>query len=333
VACSLPGLPVQEANMPLDACICQTASSVDADDEALQVLAGVRATCPVLKQIMLPDSMWPKFQTWHRQPDDAAFPDRSTVLLALQRGYLSRLTVPIHRYLMKGESIHPDLKKQYRKDLQERWMLAGNAIKRHQVFRMFQGRIAELQFVEWLDMTGRPIMGVEALSSASSDVESLIGGITTAFEVKFIGVEDVDFELMVKSFATRKAAGAIRYANTPTNYLLFRAYEAAEQLIAHAEGERIAVVIVDDSAWSRFNLPWIDWANPQFVGDDPVWQKFIKTKHKKYPNLPGPDRPGDVASTMRKIAAVWILRRSSRSEFSCMVTKIPMAPDHGHERR
>ena len=68
--------------LTLDACICQTAaSSADSDDEALQALADVRAACPVLNQIILPDSVWPDFHAWHGQPDVVAL-HRSIFILA-----------------------------------------------------------------------------------------------------------------------------------------------------------------------------------------------------------------------------------------------------------
>jgi hypothetical protein len=110
------------------------------------------------------------------------------------------------------------------------------------------------------------------------------------------------------------------------NYLLFRAYEAAKQLV-HVDGERIAVVIVDEIAWSRFALPWkqqwIDWGHPHFVGDDRGWREFIETQRKNYPDL-----PGDVPSTMHEVAGVWILKQPSSFEFS-VVSKIPTSTETG----
>ena len=101
-------------------CACQTTSDVD-DAAALDVLGNVRATCPVLSKIVLPDSVWPDFLKWHSQADEVAF-HRSVTLLALQRGCLGRVTWPLHCYLLDGESIHPDVRRQYISDLRERWM-------------------------------------------------------------------------------------------------------------------------------------------------------------------------------------------------------------------
>jgi hypothetical protein len=75
-------------------CGCMTPS---ADDGAttIDVLEAIRAGCPALNSVFLPDDTWPDFRAWHAEPDTIAA-HRSTLLMALERGHLGRLTGPIH---------------------------------------------------------------------------------------------------------------------------------------------------------------------------------------------------------------------------------------------
>lgn len=146
----------------------------------LERLAVIRPECPALLKVLLPDQVWPEFETWHRGLDTVGL-HRSMVLLALERGHLNRITSPVHRYLIDGGSLHPDVRHQYLKDLQERWMHHTDPIERHRKSRIFRGRLTELQCAEWLEAQGWVIEGLEALRQGP-DIEAItVDGRAAAF--------------------------------------------------------------------------------------------------------------------------------------------------------
>jgi len=245
------------------------------EEEALEIFADVRSRCPVLHQIFLPDTIWIDFQKWHNQPDTVAH-HRSILLLAMERGYLGRVTSAVHRYLITSGQARPDIRQQYLQDLRERWMFYQGPTERHQKFRTFMGRLVELQFAEWLELQGWTISNLEALQEGP-DIEAYVfeDGVT-AFEIKFIGTQDGDFSIILRGLANQPAVTSVSPYEA-ANYLLFRVYEAAKQL-QRSTSERIAVVVVDDLTWFRFKLQlndgWINWDNPRFFSDHD-WGGFL----------------------------------------------------------
>jgi hypothetical protein len=281
-------------------------------ETSLEILASVRSICPVLREVFLPDKVWSEFQDWHRNPDNVAH-HRSVILLALERGHLDRVTSAIHRYLTNAGSICSGVRQQYLKDLQERWMFQVDAIDRHQKFRIFLGRLTELQVAEWLEERAWVITGLEALREGA-DIEAKANtGAGSAFEVKFIGSEDKDFGMILQSLAGEPVAGPVS-PYSAMNYLLFRVYEAAKQLARTTNG-RIAVVVVEDLTWFRFDIQlkdgWTDWANPKFFNNDPAWQEFIEEQRHRFPNV-----PTDLSMTLAEVDAVWIVRQSYGYQFN-----------------
>lgn len=283
----------------------------DSGETSIDILAATRKVCPALHAVFLPDSVWPDFQNWHIQSDKVAF-HSSVLLLALERGHLSRVTSPIHRYLVHSGSVRPEVRQQYLKDLRERWMLYADPIERHRKSRIFRSRVAELQFAEWLETRAGAVTGLEALREGPDIEVTFAEGSVTAFEVKFLGGEDEDFRMILQSVAGLPAGGPVSpYA--AINYLLFRAYEAAKQF-SITSVNRSVVLIVEDLTWWRFRIQlsnrWIDWANPRFIGQDPTWDEFLKEQQKRYPGL-----PSDVAATLREVDAVWIVRETYGYQF------------------
>ena len=166
------------------------------------------------------------------------------------------------------------------------------------------GRLVELQFAEWLEALGWEIAGLEALGE-DSDIEARRQrSQLTAFEVKFIGTDDVDFEVVRMSLKGESAAKAVS-PYSATNYLLFRGYEAAKQLqkVKHA---RVALLVVDAVTGFRFEYGWIDWNDPRFFPGDQSWQEFLKRKRHRYSLLESDLRP-----TLNSVNAVWIVELSS----------------------
>jgi hypothetical protein len=113
------------SNAPPCGCM---AAPADNGGDPINHLESVRAGCPALRHLFLPDEIWTEFKTWHQEPDEVAA-HRSMLLLALDRGHLVRLTSPIHRYLIENGGPHPGLRRQYVKSLREKWMFHLNAIR------------------------------------------------------------------------------------------------------------------------------------------------------------------------------------------------------------
>jgi len=73
-------------------------------ESAAQALTRLRALCPALHSVFLPQDMWCDFWRWRKQEDEVAA-HRSVLLLALERGHLGRFTSPVHKYLLDGEHV------------------------------------------------------------------------------------------------------------------------------------------------------------------------------------------------------------------------------------
>lgn len=271
----------------------------------------LRKKCPALREVFLPDSIWQQFRDWHTRPDDEAA-HRSIVLLAFRRGCLSRVTKPIHRYILSSNGVRTVVRKQYLQDLRERWMLAGDPVERNRLSRIFRGRIVELQFALWLEHQSHSVVGLEATRQGPDIETASPDGNHNSWEVKFIGVEDGDFRNFLESIAGLPAATWVS-PYTAMNYLVFRVYEAARQLRT-ASGRKTVAVVIDDTAWFRFEMQltgnWIDWKNPVFISQDSEWTQFLEPQQKRYPDL-----PNDLASTIQEVDSIRIFRQTSRFEF------------------
>jgi hypothetical protein len=207
--------------------------------------------------------------------------------------------------------------KQYRQDLRERWMFNADPVERHRRFRSFFGKLAEIQCAEWLESQGWTISGLEALRQGP-DIEAYTGNHRpTAFEVKFFGTENDDFALMLGSLAGHPAVRTVS-PYVAANYLLFKAYDAATQFKGKSCG-RIAVLIIDESTWWRFEVQlrnnWLDWTDPRFLRDNSgEWERFLAEKIAKCPAKYS-TITADLRPVLHWLDAVWILKRSAGYQY------------------
>ena len=282
----------------------------------------MRSECPALRDLLIPDDVWQDFLDWHRKPDKIAC-HQSILLLAMRRGILGRLTSPVHRYLIDGACVRPELTQQYRKDLRERWMFEKDPIRRHHGARGFLGKLAELQFAEWLETHGWAIHRLEALGTQGStdryrgDIEATgPDGHVATLEVKLIGVEDDDFNAIVRSLAGESAARSPSPYDA-ANYLLFRVYECAKQL-QRVIGRRTAIIVVQEMTWHTIELQthnrgWIDWADPALYEGpwaSDQWAEFLKGKRGQYPKI-----EADLGVAIGSLTEIWIVRQGADFDF------------------
>lgn len=172
--------------------------------------------------------------------------------------------------------------------------------------------MTELQCAEWLELCSWRITGLEAWG-ADSDIEAKNGSeMPAAFEVKFIGIEDDAFKMILDSIENGSSARPGPCLYSSGNYLLLRICEAAKQLTGF-KGRRIAVVAIERGAWVPFEVSvgWIDWAHPTFFEDaNQGWKALLEKEEKHDPNL-----RAKLPSIVESIDDVWILTRSHEYEY------------------
>jgi hypothetical protein len=218
----------------------------------------------------------------------------SVILLALDRGRLSRITAPIHTFLLDGNVTRREVRPQYFSDLREKWLREENVLERHRKSKIYLGRLSELIFAYWLKLNGFDIKGLEATAPKNRAICDVVArdpiGNILSFESKYIGTEDLDFGLMVQSLQGGRGVGNVS-PYSAANYLLFQVFSAAKQVQDHAEAgsQKVAAIIISEMAWGQFNIPltedWIDWTNPKFFPGDKKWKEFLADQKQKNPQL------------------------------------------------
>lgn len=289
-------------------CICQE-PLLTTESSLLDTFTTVRERCPAIRELFLPDAIWPNFCGWHRTSGDEAN-HKSILLLAMARNQLSSVTTPVHRYLFESDRLKSCVRRQYIKDLREQWMYLNDAMERHQKFRTFFGRLVELQAAAWLEGQGWKISSLEAYREGP-DIEATDDNQKpTAFEVKYIGQDNQGFDTVLKSLGGEPVC-EMRSPYAAVNYLLYRVYEAAKQLQRWQAAVRIALVVIDEVTWFTFetqlNSGWIDWKDPAFQH---VADPFIDKQRSENQDL-----DNDLKSMLRGIDAVWILKRSYGNQY------------------
>lgn len=281
-------------------CACQHISA-DLHGDSLGRLTELRQQCAAIREVLLPDALWPAFEAWHRAGDAKAH-HASQLIVGLIYGRIPSITEPIHRFVLDGDRVREGLRNQYRRDLQETWMFDPDPIERNRRSKRYVGKLSELRVATWLEADGWAIDGLEAFEEGP-DIRATKDGNSTAFEVKSIGQDDDDFEMTVRSLNDENAFKSISVA-TPTNFLLFRLYEAAKQL-ARSDRRRIAVAVIDEMGWFRFApaLPWVSWSTPAFLRSESDWDDWLAAQRDKYPQI-----DAELAKILPALDGIWILR-------------------------
>lgn len=145
-------------------------------------------------------------------------------------------------------------------------------------------------FAYWLKLNGYDVKELEATAPKNRAVCDVVAsdpiGNILSFESKYIGTEDLDFELMIQRLQGGRVVGNVS-PYSAANYLLFQVFSAAKQVQDHAEAgsQKIVSIMISEMTWSRFDIPliegWIDWTNPKFFPGDKKWKKFLAKQKQK----------------------------------------------------
>jgi hypothetical protein len=289
-------------------CACQSIAAInDSWNCILNHFEGIRKNCAALKEIFVPDSEWPNFRKMAPSSYDESG-HRSTLLGALKRGELSKITLPVHRYLLVEEKPKDSLRKNYKKDFIEKWMLEETPLQRHRRVKEFNGKLAELITASWLESKGWEINNLEALDG-SFDIEAISPREkNAAIEVKYIGEEDWQFEANLKSVISKKAVGGGFSVYNGYNYILFRVYEATKQLSSF-KGDRYVFLVISHLTWGFLDIAikdnWLQRYPSKFTDlASSRWNDFLsKQKEKKYPNI-----EKEINDILNQIKELWIIK-------------------------
>ena len=234
----------------------------------------------------------PDFPSWERAYSELIKDNsghRPILLTAFRRGYLPRITRPIHRYLMDGDVPKSALTAQYKKDLQERWFLRPDPLDRHKKSKGYLGRLAELLLAQWIeDNSSLRIVGLEATGAAHDIVTISMDGREGAIEAKFIGIADPFFEKIL----TRRVFGGAYDVPTAADFLQTRIYEAAKQLADYAF-RKTAIIVIEEMTWcAGFDAAlcpefpgYADLRNPRLQSKNKDWLAFLQHLKERYPDI------------------------------------------------
>jgi hypothetical protein len=230
------------------------------------------------------------------------------LLGALKCGDLRKITLPVHAYLLDGKKPKKLLRKQYKQDLIEKWMLKKTPLERHKEARGFNGKLAELISSSWIESQGWKIMNLEALGGLF-DIEAISPqGKCCAIEVKYIGEEDCRFEESIKSLMSGEAVSGGLNHYDGYNFILFKAYEATKQL-SNFKGDRYVFIVISNLDWGFLDIAikdnWLQQYPSKFTDlASSKWENFLSKKknQKKYQNI-----DTEINEVLNQIKELWII--------------------------
>lgn len=288
--------------MEISVSSCPCANTVTSETLGFRDFEALRQQCDVLREIYIPDSVW---QDYRRTEDDDPASHQHILFLALSRGYLGRLTSPVHRYLLGSKMRAGNLTNQYRMDLRERWMLERDILERHRKARIFIGKVAELLCAEWLETRGWVVDNLEAFGS-DFDIEAISPDKRrSTIEVKYVGEQDEVFLNVVDSLSGNPSTTLLSPYGA-MNFFLFKVYSAAKQL-TDSRCRRIVFLVISPHTWSLYRSPvknrWINWQAPSFLPADDKWHKFLDNQSRCYPDI-----SSDLRSTVQSLDEIWLIK-------------------------
>lgn len=274
----------------------------------LNQFENVKKNCPALREIFVPEDYWPEFSKKVSEPLDEAghYP---ITLSAYKNGNLDKITIPVHAHLLDGEKPKKNLTPQYKQDLIDNYMSKKtDTFDRFRGARGFNGKLAELITSSWIECQGWKIKNLEALGGLF-DIEAISPqGSNSAIEVKYIGLEDWQFELALKSLQSHGAEAAGFSVSPGYNYILFRTYEAAKQLEKFS-GDRYVFIVISDLTWENFEeaIECNRIRHPLHFFEFSKWKGNVPDSFaesiNKYPNI-----EKEISEVLNQIKELWLIK-------------------------
>ena len=299
-------------------CSCITATpTATALMRLMQEFGHLRKECPALRQILIPDNIWTDWRKTVIECKKKKENHQSKIFLAFIRGYLNRITSPIHRYLFENDALKANINHNYKRDLVEDWLKIDKKgccwiIRRHQKSRGHQGKLTELICAKWLEDHGWIIQNLEALNG-NADIEAKSPeNIDFAIQVKYIGQEDEKFLAVIRE------SGGTHCLNSSSNFILFKVYEGAKQFNEDHLNSIVCLVIEQDS-FSFNQIPidenWMDWSSPTLLEGDRNWNKFFEGQKKIY-GKKGLNIINDLQGTIHSLNEIWFVKEIDPFKYS-----------------
>lgn len=271
-----------------------------------------RSRCAALREIFIPDDIREDFERAVLEPPDSVA-HQSILFLAFQRGYTRNLTRPVHRFLLIGSRQRGNVSRNYTEDLKERWLFIKPKnptdepleLYRHRKSREFVGKVVELLSAFWLEGKSWKITSLAALGGEVDIEANSPSGLRTAFEVKYIGQQDIEFCFLLEV----QGGGAVSLPGA-LNFLNLTVYKAARQLEGRT-GRRVVLIVFDQFAWHTYEIPlqeeWINWHKPAFKRADKQWETFFN-------RLPQRPSDQDLRAAAGGLSEIWLVRMNERFE-------------------
>jgi len=294
-------------------CNCQ-AASFDKDESLLQAFTNIRNKCSAIREVFVPDYIWQDYQKTLTEDFDEA-KHHHILLGALENGYLTKLTFPVHRYILNGEKPKSTYQSKY---FVENWMvIRKNHLERHKESRRFLGKLAELLIVAFIEDRGWRIDKIAALGGPADIVATAPKGVLCALEIKYIGQENNRYEEFVGSRPPGHVGNFDGY-----NLFLFDVYNAAKQL-SQFNKKRIAIIVVWPDSWPLTVPIEDDYTSKGPISfsesASPVWKCFLADKKEKKPIRYG-NIENDLDSTIKGLSEIWIIKEDNDMNYSLKKT-------------
>ncbi len=288
-------------------CICKNVSACPKENLVAE-FAKIREKCAAINKILFPEKIWKYYQNF---PIDGTGMAKHFPLsfIALQRGVLFRITLPIHHFLLTNTGeIKSNINKNYLSDLKEDWLIKKgkfriNELRRHERWKEYTGKLVELISAYWLQHTkGWKIKNLEAWKNQNNtnsyfpDIEAeRQEGKICAIEVKFIGIENEMFmSLLDKKPRCYSDADII-------TFILCKMYETGKQM-RKIGAYKIMFLVIDEISWPRIKYYWnedsIDWTKVKLNKKSRFFAKF----QQKHPNV-----ENDLHEIIAVFSEVWII--------------------------
>lgn len=268
----------------------------------------LRDVCPALRDVLVPDAVWDEYLNSSGEPGDE-IPDDSLLLLAFERGYLSKFTSPVHSLMLAGDRVRDDMCPSYVGALKELWWKPQTASERHATEKAYRGKVAELQLAQHLLERGWSISMMEAWGG-DHDIEGRREGEHVVIEVKTMGESRRAAQAVEAAYRGERGDS---WSDRPAlaNSVLSLAYRAAVQL-AEGPGVRVAAIVFTHNRWIEARSVvatdrFIDWDSPRFLecADSSSWRTQLESlraspKHRHIEN--------DLEERIKSLDEVWLIR-------------------------